>query len=225
MQVLFDNIAERSKLQTSLKRFPSNLFPQARQLSLRVPLSRLHSTTYAFYPDETHHTIRRVFTPEHAPHTKRHFCGFCGTQLSHWSEESQEEAEWVCVNLNSLRSESMERLEDAGILSDFDEDDTPQVKDDTAETLQKHRPSEGREVRGRPWFEEMIEGSNMGRVKRRRGGETSSDGRSKVEWEIVEFTGSTMEDEPRGDGSKLSTAKRKIGSIGAEDDIEMKGAE
>jgi hypothetical protein len=33
---------------------------------LRVPIARYHSFTTAFYPDETHSSIRRTFTPEHA---------------------------------------------------------------------------------------------------------------------------------------------------------------
>jgi hypothetical protein len=33
---------------------------------LRVPISRYQSFTTAFYPDETHSSIRRTFTPQHA---------------------------------------------------------------------------------------------------------------------------------------------------------------
>jgi hypothetical protein len=33
---------------------------------LRVPISRYRSFTTAFYPDETHSSIRRTFTPQHA---------------------------------------------------------------------------------------------------------------------------------------------------------------
>jgi hypothetical protein len=33
---------------------------------LRVPLSRYQSFTTAFYPDETHSSIRRIFTPHSA---------------------------------------------------------------------------------------------------------------------------------------------------------------
>ena len=54
-------------------------------LSLRVPLSQIHSTTYAFFPDEPPSTIKRVFTPHHAPYTKQHFCGLCGTHITHVS--------------------------------------------------------------------------------------------------------------------------------------------
>ena len=189
-----------------------------RALSLRVPLSRIQSTTHAFYPDETHSSIRRVFTPSYAPRTKRHFCGLCGTPLSHWNEESPEEAEWVYVNLGSLRSESMERLEDAGFLSSTPDAETavqaPRMN--TAQSNQRALLGEGREVRGNPWFEEMIEGSELGNIRRRRGGGRSSDGRTFVEYEVTEYESGD------GDNSITGTAKRKLGSRGDEDDAEMR---
>ena len=124
-----------------------------RALSLRVPITQIQSTTYAFYPDESHSAIRKVFTPHYAPETKRHFCGFCGTPLSHWSEESPEEAEWVLVNLNSLKSESVERLEDAGLMSSFDDEEPEQSSASRGQSAQMAKLGEGREVEGTPWFE------------------------------------------------------------------------
>lgn len=193
-------------------------------LSLRIPLPLLHSTTRAYYEDEMPHSIRRVFTPHDAPHTKRHFCGFCGTQLSHWSEESREEAEWIYVNLGSLRNESVERLEEAGFLAtpaEEEEDPEPNLRaSESADLGGEMTRAEGREIRGVPWFEEMVQGSEMGRIKRRRGGETSADGRSRVEWEVVEIGGD------EGEGVVSSTAKRKISHIvgeGEGDDVHMRG--
>lgn len=187
-------------------------------LSIRIPLSHLNSTTYALYPNETHNTIRRVFTPYHAPHTKRHFCGFCGTALSSWSEETPEDSEWIVVNLSSLRNESLERLQDAGFLSAPEEASNEAVLGQEApqnRSAVTHRSSD-REVRGVPWFEEMVEGSDLGRIKRRRGGKTSMDGRTKYEWEVVEVGGDEAE------STATSTAKRKLGVMGAEDDVEMR---
>ena len=188
-----------------------------RALSLRVPLTHIHSTTYAFYPDETPHTIRRVFTPDHSPQTKRHFCGICGTPLSHWSEESPDEAELIYVNLKTLRSESFDRLEDAGFLSGVSSEDE---KDEAREANKKPKHvrtiGQGREVRGSPWFEEMIEGSRMGRLKRRRGGEISSDGSTRVEWEVTEF------DSGEPDDGSVNNNKRKLGSLGEGEDVEMR---
>lgn len=188
-----------------------------RAISLRVPLAQLRSTTYAFYPDETHSTIRRVFTPRNAPHTKRHFCGFCGTQLTFWSEESQEEAEWVCVSLWSLKGESLERLKDAGVLSGRDQLQREGQEEEGISDLEITNANSGRELQGTPWFEEMIEGSELGRIKRRKGGTRSFDGRSRVKWEVVEFEGD-------GNEEKIQSAtKRKLDTMGKEDDEEMMG--
>ena len=188
-------------------------------LSLRVPLAYVQTTTYAFFPDETHNAIRRVFTPPSQPYTKRHFCGFCGTHLTHWSEEPPEEAEWVCINLSSLKSESMDKLEDWGILAgpDGESEDQTSAPAPTAESL--HTEPEGREVKGNPWFEGIIEGSELGRIKRRRGGEKSADGRTRVEWEVVEFESGDAD----GSVALPGTGKRKIGSLG-EEDAEMRGS-
>lgn len=175
--------------------------------------------THAFYPDETHSSIRRVFTPHHAPRTKRYFCGICGTPLSYWSEESPEEAEWVCVNLSSLKSESMERLEDAGFLSGLANDTQGEPETSKPHSVTS-RANEGtaigvsREITGTPWFEEMIEGSELGRIKRKRGGTRRSDGRVIVEYEITEFESND------GDSGALGMGKRKHGSL-VEDDVVM----
>ena len=189
-----------------------------RALSLRIPLTRLHSTTFAYFPDETHSAIRRVFTPSNAPQTKRNFCGFCGTPLSYWSEESPEEAEWICVNLSSLKNESVERLEDAGFLSEVPRDKEEKPQNTSNESRQVGMTDQGREIRGTPWFEEMIEGSELGRIKRRRGEESSADGKTTVEWEITEF------ESGEGDGATTGTGKRKLESLGFGDDTEMKSA-
>ncbi|KAG8533953.1 uncharacterized protein KY384_001695 [Bacidia gigantensis] len=182
-------------------------------LSLRAPLSTIQSTTRAFYPDENHTDIRRVFTPAHAPHTKRHFCGFCGTPLSHWSEEPPTEAEYVNVNLGSLKTESLERLQEHGLL-----DPETNEEEERAETSSREvtRQAQTRELRGSPWFEEMIAGSELGRVKRRRGGQTSTDGTTSYEWEVVE---TDAEEEDTGS----TTSKRKHRDLAGEDeDTEMR---
>ncbi|KAL9098660.1 MAG: hypothetical protein Q9163_005722 [Psora crenata] len=187
----------------------------SRCLSLRVPLTAIRSTTYAFYPDESHSSIRRVFTPSHAPHTKRHFCGFCGTPLSYWSEEIPEEAEFVRVNMGSLKSESVEMLQDAGLLEpSFDDSENKETRDASTSLAKRTL----REIRGNPWFEEMIEGSDLGRIKRIRGGRTSSDGNTTVEWDIVEIG---VEEEGIGG---IATGKRKLGEFGeGENDTVMRG--
>lgn len=130
------------------------------------------------------------------PHVKRHFCGFCGTPLSSWNESSHEEADWICVNVGSLRNESIARLEQSL------EDDDPNQEPQTSQTVPKTSSNSSlRDIMGNPWFEETIESNELGRIKRRRGGHTSADGKSKIEWEVVEVG----DDE---DESSSPTAKR-----------------
>ena len=110
----------------------------------------------------------------------------------------------------------MERLEDAGLLRGVGSDDKQVVQTGTEGAQDVVRKDQGREVRGTPWFEEMIQGSELGRIKRRRGGGTSSDGYTKVEWEITEYeTGD-------GDLAAANTGKRKLGSLDHGDDVEMR---
>ena len=71
-----------------------------------------------------------------------------------------------------------------------------------------------RESLGTPWFEETIQRVELGRMKRRRGGQSSSDGRSRIDWEIVEITGDDEVD------TVVGTGKRKANIL--EDDVEMK---
>ncbi|KAI4240211.1 MAG: hypothetical protein L6R40_005240 [Gallowayella cf. fulva] len=199
ISVIYDNRAEHS-----------------RSLSLRVPLSHIRSTTYAFYPGETHSEIRRVFTPRHAPHTKRHFCGFCGTPLTHWSEENEGDADWVHVNLNSLRSASVEKLSEEGLLTSSHDAIQPGVSEEKEKALGLSSTSGDREIHGAPWFQEMIEGSELGRIKHKRGVQTSTDGRKRVEWEVVDFSSELKENEN-------NTSKRKLDQVGKEGDSEMRG--
>ncbi|KAL9015737.1 MAG: hypothetical protein Q9185_006877 [Variospora sp. 1 TL-2023] len=163
--------------------------------SLRIPLTYLQSTTYAFYPDETHSVIKRTFTPLHAPHTRR-------------------DADWVHVNLGSLRSESVERLVDEGVFTASADDE--RTTSAVAENVSKGTfVPEVRHRQGAQWKEEMIDGSQLGRIKRRRGGQRSADGKSRVEWEVVEFT----EESTDAGGS---TGKRKLDEIGHDRNVEMR---
>lgn len=216
---------------------------------LRTPLTAIQSTTYAFYPDETHSSIRRVFSPSHAPHTKRHFCGYCGTQLSFWREDMSDAnaAEWVFVNLGAIGGEGLDTLDAWGILGSLDQDDeddeeaerTADMEDDTALVsastrrgpdgrVVRTRAQGAREVRGQPWFEEVIEGTRLGRIKRSRGGQTNADGRGHVEWSVVEYEEGTG-DEDEGEDGELQVpngnGKRKAGemSAGESEDVHMRG--
>ncbi|MCJ1248703.1 hypothetical protein MMC30_005922 [Trapelia coarctata] len=183
---------------------------------LRIPLPWLQSTTYAYYPDESHSAIRRSYTPFHAPHTKRHFCGFCGTPLTYWSEADTAEAEMISVNLSSLRGEGLNALAAIGLLPSIADGEEERGEQGALSTTQAET---GIEIRGQPWFEELIEGSELGKIWRRRGGQTSADGKSMVEWEVVEFNSGGNGDPPEGG---TSTGKRKHGDATGEEDLPMR---
>lgn len=121
----------------------------------------------------------------------------------------------IYINLGSLKSESVDRLADAGLLSTAVGDDEGSQGSGNAAS-QVTTTGKDREVRGTPWFEEMIEGSDLGKIRRRRGGETSLDGKTKTEWEVTEFESGSGEDDGVGIG------KRKHDSLVEGDDVHMR---
>ena len=125
------------------------------------------------------------------------------------------------MTLGSLLGESIDRLEALNIIPDTDEDEEALVQGGDVDE-ESHIPTieermggvEGPGVatsatqpasqqlsefassrmqnRGMPYFEEMVENSRLGRIKRQKGGHTSRDGSTSVQWEVVEIGG----DEP-----------------------------
>lgn len=170
---------------------------------IRVPLSWYHSTTYAFFPDETHSMIRRVYTHPSQEYSKRHFCGFCGTPLSYWSENPHSEAEYINLTLGSLLREDLRDLEDMGLIPDEAE------SEDKEEEAPSSRETVLRQSYGVPWFDGMVEGTRIGSMRRSQGIRQSQDGRVRVEWEIVEYS---------GNGSDLS---KDQSTESRDDDVEM----
>ncbi|RGP63714.1 hypothetical protein FLONG3_9803 [Fusarium longipes] len=164
---------------------------------IRVPLSWYHSTTYSFFPDETHALIRRVYTHPSQEHSKRNFCGYCGTPLSYWSEDPHTEADFINLTLGSLLREDLRDLEDMGLI--------PEEEDDKNITRQPSnvvgRSAALRQSYGVPWFDGMVEGTRLGNMRRSQGVQKSQDGRVKVEWEIVEYSGNgdDSNESPQGD--------------------------
>ncbi|CAG9937664.1 unnamed protein product [Clonostachys rosea f. rosea IK726] len=169
---------------------------------LRVPLSWYHSTTFAQFPDETHAMIRRVYTPPNQGSPMRHFCGFCGTPLSYWCENPISEASYINLTLGSLLQDDLRDLEDMGLL--------PDDRSDSEQEAQGGEGEEGpaspglrlamRESYGVPWFDGLVEGTRLGRMRRTQGIRSSGDGRVRVEWEIVEFDG---DDEDGNEGQEM----------------------
>ena len=124
--------------------------------------------------------------------------------------------------MGSLKNESIERLEEAGFLTAAEAEAWAEAGaegsiEKAPQISSVMRRDEGREARGKPWFEEMVEGSELGRIKRRRGGETSADGSTKIEWEVVEIGGDD------GESQVTSMAKRKISNLEQGDDVHMRG--
>ncbi|KAJ5167340.1 Glutathione-dependent formaldehyde-activating enzyme/centromere protein V [Penicillium canariense] len=203
---------------------------------LRVPLEWYQSHTQSFFPDETHSSIRRTFTPRHAPQTRRVFCGFCGTPLTFWTEEPSDEANFMSVTIGSLFGEDQRALEDLELLpEDSDEEDSKAERAISSVlapgselaasgiVVPSNRDSNiSRSFRrgtagGIPWFEEMIEGSRLGRLMRaRRGMGVSEDQSTSIEWEISEWhddgTGGLVRESVHASGP--ASGKRKRGRQG-----------
>lgn len=185
---------------------------------IRVPLSWFHSSTYAFFSDETHRNIRRTFVSPLDESTRRQFCGYCGTQISQWQENGQGDEDFIHVTLGSLIDEDLERLQQHGML-EFEGDSEEEDEKSTAQAMhvEKRRPVQGSLHRGAPWFEEMVSNTPLGRMKRQKGGHmtTSIDGTvEQVEWEIIEWNEDDDED-------ARTPPKRKIGEV-EEADMEMR---
>lgn len=172
-----------------------------------MPLPWVQSTTHAFFPDETHSSIRRVYTSPTDTASKRQFCGFCGTPLSHWTESPRSEADFISFTLGSLASNDLRDLENLGLLPREASDDWD-VTDTTVAGLVRSRGEQSQA--SVPWFESMVEGSGLGRVKRSKGSRT--EGNTKVEWEVAEWTDGD-------DGQTANVSKRKLETLEGDDSV------
>lgn len=89
---------------------------------------------------------------------------------------------------------------------------------ETDQSVAKRSQRQGR-LGDLDWFEEMIDGSRLGRTqKTRRGMGTSADGTTTVQWEVSEYRDGDSEPSTPTTGS----SKRKIGDVSG-DDIAMRG--
>lgn len=165
--------------------------------------------------------IRKTFTSAHEPNSKRNFCGYCGTHLTYWREIPEDEANYVNVTVGSLYGQDLGTLAELGLLPDEVSDSdvekfaeplagressiTQMAKRDDTVQRRVRRGAEG----DMTWMEELIDGSRLGRLqKRRRGIGRNTDGTTTVEWEITEVIEDGSEPEP-GAGR----GKRKLGEI------------
>jgi hypothetical protein len=183
-----------------------------------VPLPWFHSAIFPQFPDETATTIQRTFTsPFSSAHARRQFCGYCGTQLTNWHERTREDAEHILLTVGSLLDEDQELLGELGYLAGDSSSDEEAV---TVRDAQNERAVAHQEwVRGTPWFEELVEDTQLGKFKKQKGGYGFRDGSVRVEWEVVEWTeGDDADDEA---GEPTVPAKRKAGDV-EEADTEMR---
>lgn len=108
------------------------------------------------------------------------------------------------VTLGSLWGESLGLLEEMGWLGSNESESSSgseaeeEAMDEGQARGEKRsaslRASDAMRNRGMPFFEELVEDSRLGRIKRQRGGHTSADGRSRVEWEVTEIEGGDGDD-------------------------------
>ncbi|KAK3356961.1 hypothetical protein B0T25DRAFT_566288 [Lasiosphaeria hispida] len=198
-QVLFDSRAShRSALASPLSAY------------LRVPLAYVRSTTRPFFPDETNAMIHRVYTSPHETHSMRHFCGFCGTPLSYWSEEPRSEANFIQLTLGSLEPEDLADLEELGCLPGSG-GGSEEVSDQEEEGEGK-KAGKGQETVGAvPWFDTLMEGSRLGTIRKTKGHGANKSGTVKYEWEITEWV--EGDDDDQGEERAMEAArsgKRKL---------------
>jgi hypothetical protein len=99
-----------------------------------------------------------------------------------WSEAPRGEGEYISLALGSLDRSDLQDLGELGLLPQEEAD--RRLDEQPEAPVAKCVPP--RVGEGLPWFEAMIEGSALGRVKVRRGLE-EREGR-RVEWEVVEWT-------------------------------------
>ncbi|KAI8933826.1 hypothetical protein NX059_009528 [Plenodomus lindquistii] len=169
---------------------------------LRVPLDWYTSATFAQHADESRQQIQRSFVSPFAPHTRRKFCGYCGTQLSSWTERTSDDAEHISLTVGSLLDEDQERLRDLGLLPSSESSDLPASPRSA----------------GAPWFEEMVQNTVLGRFKQQRGAHT--DNGVLVEWDVVEWTEGDQAT-THHDHGRATPSKRKVGNVDAGDDTDM----
>lgn len=142
--------------------------------------------------------IRRVYTHPTQEHSKRHFCGYCGTPLSYWSESPLSEAEYINLTLGSLMQEDLADIEDMGLLSDSESIEEKDKGGESSEAPEASVPATTTGAMGHtslrasysvPWFEGLVESARLGNMTRSHGIKTTQDGKVKIEWEVVEFSG------------------------------------
>lgn len=122
------------------------------------------------------------------------------------------------MSVGSLTGTDLRDLGNLGLLPTEEESESDSAGEAAAkEKAEQEKSREQSAVVGVPWFESMLRGSGLGRVKRTRGVQSSSDGRTRVEWEITEWI--------EGDGNEgieivtQNSGKRKLGVVEGDDSV------
>jgi len=203
--VLFDNSSHCRRLQAT----PLGAF-------LRVPLSWFQSSTIAFFPDETHQTIRRTFSSPTKENLRHQFCGYCGTQLSQWDDSSRSAEDSILLTLGSLLDEDLDLLDELGLLDATEAGNVTAAARESRGAQDSGAARQTEDIvltkRGAPWFEDLVQDSALGTIRRQKGGQTSDDGSVRMQWEVLEWTSND------DDGG---TGKRKLGDLDEGQDVEM----
>jgi hypothetical protein len=125
--------------------------------------------------------------------------------LSYWVEAPYtDEAEYISVTLGSLSSNDLRDLELLGLLPKeaLNDAENEKAQINSAANIGEKTLS-NYTTEDLPWFETLVHGSKLGKLKSGRGRRSGGNGQWTVEWEIVEWT---AEDEDINNGS---SAKRK----------------
>lgn len=125
-------------------------------------------------------------------------------------DSSSEEDQFISVTLGSLIDEDLEHLTALGLLEDVEEE---QLKKPVTKNTIVRNSGAGISYRGAPWFEDLVEDSALGRVRRQRGGHTSADGSVQSTWEVVEWNSADQ-------GDESSNSKRKSEHIAGSPEAE-----
>lgn len=107
--------------------------------------------------------------------------------------------------------EDLHDLEDLGLIPDeTDSDESGQDLDTEKAVDTKPDQSAGvlQQSFGVPWFEELVQGTKLGKMRRRQGGGQSQDGNVQVQWEIIEYSDNGAEEDI--DMATPSSGKRKL---------------
>jgi hypothetical protein len=153
--------------------------------------------------------IHRLFEHPAEQYSKRYFCGFCGSSLSYWCEQPRSEAEFIRLPLRTLCAEDLSDLRELGLMPDSDDEVEKAGAGARTDSAVRQGNEEVVVYRGRetlgvpPWFDSLVEGSMLGRLRAAKGSKQSRDGSVRVEWEVVEWTEDDGHDTSRSGKRKL----------------------